>query len=60
MYTKVWSKLSVSFIIILSIVLIGTTAISAAEWKGYVDVSEDNAHYDGIKALTEQNVFKGY
>src|SRR5699024_3748297 len=60
MYTKVWSKLSVSFIIILSFVLLGTTAISAAEWKGYVDVSEDNAHYDGIKALTEQNVFKGY
>jgi len=60
MYTKAWSKLSVSFIIILSFVLIGTTTMSAAEWEGYVDVSEDNAHYDGIKALTEQGVFKGY
>ena len=49
-----------SFIIILSFVLLGTTAISAADWEGYVDVSEDNAHYEGIKALTEQNVFKGY
>src|SRR5699024_3161245 len=53
-------KLSMSFIIILSFVLLGTSAISAADWEGYVDVSEDNAHYEGIKALTEQNVFKGY
>src|SRR5699024_11887285 len=28
--------------------------------KPYDDVSQDNAHYEGIQALTAQGVFKGY
>src|SRR5699024_10464010 len=59
MYKKVWRKFSTSFLIVLSLMLIGTTAVSAAEWDGYVDVSDDNAHYEAIKELTEQGVFKG-
>src|SRR5690625_2728209 len=59
MYKKVWRKLSTSFLLVLSLILIGTTAVSAAEWDGYVHVSDDNAHYEAIKALTEQGVFKG-
>src|SRR5690625_976910 len=59
MCKKVWRKCSASFLIVLSLMLIGTTTVSAAEWDGYVDVSDDNAHYEAIKELTEQGVFKG-
>lgn len=60
MFKHVWSKLSTSFLIVLTVLLVGTTAVSAAEWEDYNDVSKDNVHYDGIKALTEQDIFKGY
>ncbi|WP_106496172.1 S-layer homology domain-containing protein [Lentibacillus sp. Marseille-P4043] len=35
-------------------------AVSAAEFNGYTDVNPGDSHYDGIKALTEQGVIKGY
>jgi len=56
---KVFKKLFAPFMVVLSILLIGTTAVSAAEWKDYDDVSKDNAHYEAIKELTVQGVFKG-
>lgn len=61
MQKKVFGKLLAPFMVALSVLLIGTMAVSAEtdKWEGYSDVSEDNAHYEAIKELTEQGVFKG-
>src|SRR5699024_3258291 len=60
MSKRLWNKISISFLITFIVALVGITAVSAAEWDGYDDVTEDNVHYEGIKALTEQDVLRGY
>src|SRR5699024_10093530 len=44
----------------LTLLLVGTSAVSAAEWEGFTDVTEEDTHYEAIKALTEQEILNGY
>ena len=57
---KVFRRLTLPFILALSMLFAFNPAVLAAEWEDYSDVSKDNAHYEGIKAMTEQEVFTGY
>lgn len=54
---RTFRNVRASFLIVLTFLLIGTSAVFANDW--YSDVPEDNTHYESIKALTEQNIIKG-
>lgn len=60
MYKRLWEKFLIPCLIIVLVSVLGTTAITGDEWEGYEDVTKDNAHYQGIKELTEQGVLSGY
>src|SRR5699024_3972429 len=59
MLKKIFNSVSILFVTTLIVVAAGTVVV-ADEWNGYDDVSEDDAHYEGIKSLTEQGVLSGY
>lgn len=58
MHEKIFRKLGAPFLLALVFLLIGTSTASADEW--YVDVPEDNTHYESIKSLTERGIIQGY
>ncbi|WP_153720234.1 5'-nucleotidase C-terminal domain-containing protein [Sporosarcina cascadiensis] len=47
-----------TFAVAGAVVLAGASVGAAEQW--YADVAKDNTHYEGIKALTEQGVIRGY
>jgi len=57
---NVFKKFVTPFMVVLALLLVNASTISAAEWKDFDDVSKNNEHYEAIKALTEQEILKGY
>lgn len=55
-----FKKLVTPILIAFTMLLVFSPVALAAEWQDYQDVSSENDHYKGIKALTEQGVFRGY
>lgn len=55
-----YSKLIASSLFTTAAIVAIAPVTSAAEYTGYTDVKPSDDHYEGIKALTEQGVVKGY
>lgn len=60
MKSKFFKKLATPLMIALSLTVVSAPTALAAEGSGFSDVGNDNAHYKGIHALTEQGIIKGY
>lgn len=60
MYKRLFGKFVTPVIIVLALLLIGTSAVNAAGFEGYKDVKENDDHYEGIKSLSEQGIMTGY
>lgn len=58
MKTKFIRRVTLPFLLAISLLLVGSPTISAAQW--FSDVPEGHTHYDGIKSLTEQGIISGY
>lgn len=60
MYKRLFGQFVTPFIFTLAFLFGGVSFVSAAAWSGFTDVKETDDHYEGIKALTEQEIITGY
>ena len=58
MKEKMFRKFGATFVVASAVVVAGASVGAAEQW--YSDVSKDNTHYEAIKALTDQQIIRGY